>query len=137
MDGLPTDIALSNDSVAGNRSEGTVLGVLSSTDPNVDRYLHVHAGGRGYSRVLAERRQPPDGSIVRLRGLQYLHDPRAVHCSRCCLVKLTCSPKLDPGFYRKNYLVKRAPLGTQIVAKLKQADVLMSQANPCAPGTLR
>jgi hypothetical protein len=66
---LPTDIALSNGSVAENQPVDTVVGVLSTTDPNVgDTFTYTLVGG-DTAMFSLKRRQPPDGSIVRLRGL--------------------------------------------------------------------
>ncbi len=46
MDRLPTDIALLNGSVAENQPVDTVVGVLSTADPNVgDSFTYTLVGG--------------------------------------------------------------------------------------------
>lgn len=63
---------------------GMVVGVLSTTNLNAgDIFAYTRVGGG----VLAKRRQPQDGGIVRLRGLQDLHDPRTVHGSGRSLIR--------------------------------------------------
>ncbi len=77
MDRLPTDIALSNGSVAENQPGGTVVGVLSTADCGV---------GKGTAVFSRSGDSLKPGSIVRLGGLQYLHDPRMGHGSGSSLV---------------------------------------------------